>query len=174
MRRSRSSRRWREAHSCAAARHNPRMPSQREQVAVPWPAVGGISGAALMMLGSFLTWFEVETALQSTSTSGLDAGDGKILVLLALGIAAVSGLVLSGTVMPSLVAKVPALLGLIGLVVAFLNYKDYSERADEVSDMFVQGSIGSGIYVAGIGALVALVSGAVKTAPARRADQQVD
>ena len=89
------------------------MRSEREQVAVPWPAIGGLSGAALMMLGSFLSWFEISTALQTTTTSGLDSGDGKIVVILAFAIATISGAVLAGIPLPALVGKLAAVLGLI-------------------------------------------------------------
>jgi hypothetical protein len=124
----------------------------------------GVSGA-LIGLGSFLPWITV----LSLSRSGLDGGldgimtlaIGIILVLVAVASFAGTGLGRGGRIL--------SLFGGLGAVeVAILDGSDVANRIASVSSEYVSGSMGMGLYVVGIGGvlavLVALFGGRQKSA----------
>jgi hypothetical protein len=113
----------------------------------------GASGA-LIGLGSFLPWMTV----LSLSRSGLDGGGDGILtlaigiILVLVAVASFAGTDLGGS------GRILGLFGGLGAVaIAILDGNDVANRITSVSSEYVSGSIGMGLYVVGIGGVLAVL-----------------
>jgi len=128
-----------------------------------------VGGGALVILGSFLTWFTI-LGTSYTGFSTDDSGgskDGPIflflgVLVLAFGIA-------------QLVARKVLALGILAIVVSALallaalaDLGDVSDAMDLADSVGVDASSGPGLWIILIGALIAL-AGAIATVAKRRA-----
>jgi hypothetical protein len=151
--------------------------------------IAGIVGSALAFIGSFLAWVSGEYEGQTETASGMD-GDGMFTLITSL---VAIGLFVFGLVRKnSKIAAISVLPTLITVVIGFLNVFDPERTArssieSEAKDAGFSGaeldqavdeamglyefSPGMGLYVVVVGALVALVAGAMAGLKARSATQ---
>jgi hypothetical protein len=107
-----------------------------------------MGAGALVMLGSLLPWATVSSAFGQISLAGTE-GDGKFT--LGLGAAIIVGFV-GGWVW----LQGPAALGALGL--SAYHVVDVSNNAAEVDSDFVRASVGWGLWLTFIAAIVAVVA----------------
>jgi hypothetical protein len=116
-------------------------------------------GAGLLIFGSFLPWVKASVAFITFEKNGMD-GDGAFTLILGIAAVLVFSLVrgTAGRVL-TLVA------GLLAAAVTFYDIVDVQRLAGEVTSgagsISVDASVGIGLWVCAIGALVVLVGAAV-------------
>lgn len=113
-----------------------------------------LGGAAIVALGSMLTWARVSSDIVDFSVSGLD-GDGMLTLpgAFGFGVLAASSLLRSwsrGRMVAALVVAV-----LVGIVAA-VNVADISSRVSDVETLGFDASIGIGLWLVVAGALAGI------------------
>ena len=128
-----------------------------------------IAGAALMIAGSFLTWFTILGESYTGFSSSGDEGskDGPVFVFLAVLLLAfgIAQLAARKVLAVGIIAIVVAALGLLA---ALADIGDVSEAMDLAESFDVEASSGPGLWIILIGALIAM-GGAIATVAKRRA-----
>lgn len=116
-----------------------------------------IVGGVLVILGSFLNWVSVSAGPFAESKNGIE-GDGKITLILGvlLIVGAVIALKKPGRPWVALVFSVLALL------MGIFEYIDISGDVSDIKDLGLSASVGIGVYIVILGALVGLVSSVLK------------
>lgn len=106
--------------------------------------------AAASILGAFLPWASVSFGGISSSASGFDGGDGKIIVLLAAAAGVIAFMWMQGKL-----AKSGLLLGaMIAMAIcALISVKDFFDIGDAPGAGAVSVSRGIGIYLCLLGTL---------------------
>ena len=116
-----------------------------------------IIGAALLIIGSFMTWISVDVGFAQFSSTGAETTEGKLTVLAG---AILMLLVLTMARDGSLgrISRLTALVAAIfGGVVLLMEYLDVQDRIAEAGDQ-ATATIGSGVWVTSVGAIVALAA----------------
>ena len=111
-------------------------------------------GAALIVIGCFMPWVSATSGFGTVSRSGLDGGDGLLLlpVGILIGVIGVSRLG-AFEISVRLEAAEKVLLIVAAALVVF-NFVTTSSRVSDASNEFVDARVGAGLYVAGIGVAV--------------------
>ena len=113
-----------------------------------WVAAAGV---ALTFLGLLGPWVKV-VGLLSISVSGLDAEDGKLVGLFALG--ALAFLALYAFRKPTLLPlAIAGIFGLLVTAVAGYDLIDIVSSVNEVESEFARASVGWGLYATVLGGL---------------------
>lgn len=129
-----------------------------------------IAGGALMIVGSFLNWFEIDGERFNGFSSGTDSDDGMkdgpAFVVLG-GLAVVFGFV-------QLASKKLLALGIIGIIVsafglmaAFADLSDVNDVVDFGEAFGFDAAAGPGLYVVVLGSVLA-IAGSIATVAKRR------
>ena len=142
-------------------------------VKAPRPAVTTgagmlVLGGALLIAGSFLTWFTVLGESYTGFSSGDEGSkDGPVFVFLAVVVLACG--------LAQLMARKVLALGIVAIVVSALallaalaDIGDVSDVIDLAETLDIEASSGPGLWVILIGALIAM-AGAIATVAKRRA-----
>jgi hypothetical protein len=118
------------------------------------PAAGVVSGAALIVLGSLLPWATAVGGFGiSVSKSGVE-GDGVFTIILGIAIGLVGLTMLQGQNLAR--ARATLIASAIALALIVFEFIDIQARVKDLNeDSTVYASIGMGVWVVGIGALVA-------------------
>lgn len=125
---------------------------RRVQLAAGILVVAGLG----VVIGSFLPWMVVRTALVSLSRNGLEGGgDGIATVVAGVLLGFVGVLILAGR-RPGRTWLGVVLVSGIALGLAAANMADVSNRAESVESELATAGIGSGLYLIALGALVAV------------------
>jgi len=121
------------------------------------PAAAVTIGGAAMVVGSLLPWITV-TAFVTVSRSGLEAGDGLITIILGVAVVLIGLAALaSGRAQFRLLAIA---LGALGLGITAIDYASVQDRIRTLdADIRDLASVGIGLYLVGVGALIALAGG---------------
>ncbi|MDJ0954656.1 MAG: hypothetical protein QNJ81_13345 [Acidimicrobiia bacterium] len=129
---------------------------------------GAVGGGVLLVVGSLITWISVDLGFQAFSATGIETTEGKLT--LAAGIVLIGlGLVqLWRALTPRLFGYLCALTALFGAVVLLFEYLDVLERIREADGTPATASVGLGVWIAAIGALLALAAGAWTVVDERR------
>lgn len=126
----------------------------------PWPISGwvGIGDAVVIAIGTFLPWVEVTAGPVSITRSGLDTGDGKVMLFLALVGAALAVL---GVVLKRLLPCYLLLaLGLIAIVVSAYDIADVQTTGEDLGlGDLIQADAGIGLWICLIGGIGMTTSG---------------
>lgn len=129
------------------------------------PAVVAIlAGAGALILGSFLPWVKASAPFLGTITkSGVEGGDGWILIILAIAILGMCWPVFTRRPLNSGAAFTISILGLLALALGVYEWADVSARADDLGDSApVIATVGAGIYVVVAGALAVIAGGVIE------------
>ncbi|HEX7463723.1 MAG TPA: hypothetical protein VF382_02360 [Actinomycetota bacterium] len=114
-------------------------------------------GGGLVLLGSFLPWATIRSAVLSSpgslSVNGTD-GDGQITLVLALVIVGIGVVGLMGRPRFWLISLIA---GCLAALVAVIDIIDVSRTAGEVESAYLDASVGIGLWVVLAGAVVAVV-----------------
>jgi hypothetical protein len=125
-----------------------------------------IASAFALLLGSTMTWMTVRgpRVNDSTSASGMSIGDGRITVVLAIVLAVLGAGLLTGRLRKLGGTKVAAMGALVagaaGVAVTAIDIADVADRATRLG--VPQGavtSVGTGLWLCFIGALLAVAGG---------------
>lgn len=127
-------------------------------------------GGGLLALGSFLPWLQASVPLiGSISRNGLDGGgDGIITLLLGVVTLIIGAVRMSGSQMPPVLQKSPVVTGIAAVVLVVIDGVSVSERVSDVSSAGASASIGYGLYVCGLGGVLAIIGGLGLRASSRR------
>lgn len=127
-----------------------------------------VGGGALVILGSFLTWFTIlGTSYTGFSSDDSGSKDGPVFLVLGL-------LVLAFGIAQLVARKVLAvgilaiIVSVLSLVAALADIGDVSDAVDLAGTLGVDASSGPGLWIILFGSLVAL-AGAIATVAKRRA-----
>jgi hypothetical protein len=120
-------------------------------------AVVILLGGVLFAVGSFLPWATASSAFASASKSGMEGGDGMITVFLGIVIALLGLMRLQRPGLPGSRAAM-VLLGVIALGLAIFEGANISNRLAETTSAYVVTSVGIGIYVMGVGAVLVIAA----------------
>ena len=123
-----------------------------------WNRAALLAGAALLILGSFMTWISVDLGFASFSSTGTDNIEGKLTAAAGAALVVV-GLTLT---MGGMVGRLSGWVGLavagFGGIVLLLEYLDVRERIAETDPSQASATVGMGVWITGIGAIAALVA----------------
>lgn len=121
----------------------------------PLGPILGLIGGGLVLLGSFMPWASIASGFGSVGVAGTE-GDGKFTLVLGIGVV-VLGVVsrMSGKrlAVPQVIAC--ALAG----IVAVIDISNVSSKLAGVESAFVHASVGPGLYLVLIGAVVGAIGG---------------
>jgi len=118
-------------------------------------ALVALAGGALLALGSVLPWATLSTGLGSTSFAGTE-GDG--MFTLAFGAIALLVAVAGFNGNRGAFATV-AVAGIVALVFVGWEISNMAEGVADVEGDGIRATIGTGLWVAGLGAILAAVGG---------------
>ena len=128
-----------------------------------WMVIGG---AAALVLGSTMPWMHVRgpRVNDATSASGMNIGDGRITVALALLLAVLAAGILTGRMQRIGGVKVAAMGVLVaGAAAVAVTAVDIADVADRASRLGVPAgavtSVGSGLWLCFVGGLLAVAGG---------------
>jgi hypothetical protein len=148
-------------------------PTYGQPSAVVDPARAGLcrvsvmGGAAIVLIGSVLPWASVTTFVGTISVNGTN-GDGVLTLIGALLIAGLAGPALWGLARRGLLIGALVLSALVA-VVALIDIADVSSRvADANGTGLVHASVGFGLWLTLVGAIVATAGTAIALASLRR------
>ena len=131
--------------------------------------VGGwmiVAGAIALLLGSTMTWMTVRgpRVNDSTTASGMNIGDGRITVVLAIVLAVLGAALLTGRMGKLGGTKVAAMGALVagaaGVAVTAIDIADVADRATRLGvPAGAVTSVGSGLWLCFLGALLGVGGG---------------
>ena len=125
-----------------------------------------VAGAFALLLGSTMTWMTVRgpRVNDSTTASGMSIGDGRITVVLAIVLAVLGAGLLTGRLGKLGGTKVAAMGALVagaaGVAVTAIDIADVADRAARLGvPPAAVTSVGSGLWLCFLGALLAVAGG---------------
>lgn len=125
------------------------------------PALVILGGGVLGIAGSFMPWITATVALAGTiERNGIDGGGDGIITLIAGGLALLAGIARlagSGSANASRILAFLAGAAMLGLVV--IDYGTIADRVTEIGSSAAIASVGTGIYVVGLGGILAMLGG---------------
>lgn len=128
-------------------------PEQRQRLGALATTVAG----ALIVVGSFMPWITASSGFGSLSRNGIDGGGDGIITLIVGVIALLVGLSMLAGI--TVAKEAPFILGGIGILMTFIDYRSAADRVSEVDSQYVAASVGTGIWVLGVGSLLCLGAG---------------
>ncbi|MCZ7542306.1 MAG: hypothetical protein M5R40_01630 [Anaerolineae bacterium] len=140
----------------------PQQASHPPQPVPQWPAgrVVLLLGAVALVVGSMLPWVTASTAFMSVSRSGVP-GDGVITLIIGLIVGL--GALIARAKPGKRLGLAYSIFGLIAGAIALLdmtNVGDVVASANE--DTLIYASVGIGLYVVAIGAVLVFVGGLMR------------
>ena len=118
--------------------------------------LGAVAGGALLVIGSLMTWISVDLGVQAFSSTGTETTEGK-LTLAAGVVLVILGLLLArGLIVGRAVNYLAAATAVFGAVVLLFEYLDVRDRVAEAEGTIATAAVGAGVWVAALGALLAL------------------
>ncbi len=116
-------------------------------------------GGGLVLLGSFLTWATVTVGIGSLGVSGTVGvsgtdGDGQITLVLGLVIVGIGVVGLMGRPRFWLISLIA---GCLAALVAVIDIVDVSRTVSQVQGAYMHASVGIGLWVVLVGAVVGVV-----------------
>ena len=143
-----------------------RKPAGRARLAALVVALGSVCAIA----GSFLPWIQAtDPAVGITlSKAGIDGHYAMLVDLLAVISAGVAGVVLLRGQAPTAVAVTLSALALAELVIVIFVGSNLARGVAQLEDAGATAGLGIGLYLAGLGALIAVAGGALMWTQSRR------
>jgi hypothetical protein len=121
------------------------------------PGMGIVAGGALVAVGSILPWVTAVGGFGiSVSRSGIEGGDGLLTIVLGIGIALLGLTMARGEYLSR--ATVTLIASIVALAVVALDYLDITKRITDASSDGVYGSVGVGLWIVGVGAVIGAYS----------------
>ncbi|NND03497.1 MAG: hypothetical protein HKN91_11995 [Acidimicrobiia bacterium] len=117
-----------------------------------------ITGGALLVIGSLMTWISVDVGFQAFSSTGTETAEGKLTLAAGIVLIGVGALLLSGIAAHSAIAYAGAAAAVFGAVVLALEYMDVRARIADADGTGATATIGAGVWIAAVGVLLALAA----------------
>lgn len=129
----------------------------------------GLLGAALLIIGSFLTWAKAGGTLTGGSVNGLSGSNGWGTLIAGLVVGSAAGMLFAG-LRKSWVALALGVAALTGLVLAIFSYVDIGSTSDDLPGLLAGRGVPSeiangavldidtGLWIAIAGAVVGLIA----------------
>ena len=117
---------------------------------------GVLAGGALLIIGSFMTWISVDVGFSSFSATGTADIEGKLTAAAGIVVLLVGIVLLTNTALHGMARYLGLAAALFGAIVLLLEYLQVQERIAETDPAVATATVGLGVWVTGIGALVAL------------------
>lgn len=118
------------------------------------PAATVAIGGVLVVVGSVLPWVTATGAFGiSVSRSGVEGGDGLLTIALGIGIGLLGLTMVRGRNLERW--RVAFIASAVTLALIVLDYFVIQDRIDDLSDDSIFASVGLGVWIVGIGALIA-------------------
>jgi hypothetical protein len=115
-----------------------------------------LGGTGLMVIGSMLPWASQDYVITTTTVHGTSVGGGEFSIVLALVIAALTGLALSRIVGPRKTGIWVLILGVLAISICIANMANVSDVIDQEKSSGITAATGAGTKL-GAGLLVLLV-----------------
>jgi hypothetical protein len=126
------------------------------------PAIIGLAASAVLLASAFLPWFEVSVDFGGVSVSedvsGMDGGDGVLIILFALVAGALALLRLLGKGAPQLGIGM-AVVGLLATVVGLIDLADKDPDTDAALAQLADVNPSVGLWLVILAGLVVAVAG---------------
>ena len=117
---------------------------------------GVLAGGALLIIGSFMTWISVDVGFSTFSATGTADIEGKLTAAAGIVVLLVGAVLLTNTALHGMARYLGLAAAMFGAVVLLLEYLQVQERIAETDPAVATATVGLGVWVTGIGALVAL------------------
>jgi len=115
-----------------------------------------ILGAILLIAGSLLTWISVDVGFASFSSAGTDNIEGKLTAVAGV-VLLLAGLVVTRDDAVGLISRYVGLIAAVfGGIVLMLEYLDVRERIAETDPATATATVGMGVWVTAVGAIVGI------------------
>jgi hypothetical protein len=125
-----------------------------------------LGGAAALLVGSTMPWLEVRGPRvdDAWSSTGMQIGDGRITIVLALVLAVLGALIVTGRMSrmggPKVAAMGALVAGASALAVSAVDIADVAERASRLGvPPGAVSDVGNGLWLAFVGSLLAVCGG---------------
>ena len=120
--------------------------------------LSAIGGGVLLVVGSLMTWVSVDLGFRAFSVAGGETTEGKLTLAAGALLIVLALLQLRRARSPRLLGYPAAATAVFGSVVLLLEYLDVLERIREAEGTPATATVGLGVFVAGMGALIALIA----------------
>jgi len=143
-----------------------RKPAGRARLAAVVVALGSVCAIA----ASFLPWIQATDPAAGITLSkvGIDGHYAMLVDLLAVISAGIAGIVLLRGQAPTVVAVTLSALALAELVIVIFVGSNLARGVAQLEDAGATAGLGIGLYLAGLGALIAVAGGAFMWIQSRR------
>ena len=129
---------------------------------------GAIGGGLLLVVGSLMTWISVDLGFQAFSAAGTETTEGKLTLGAGIVLILIGLVQLARSLAPRAFGLLALATATFGFVVLVLEYLDVLDRIREADGTPATATVGLGVWVAALGALLALGSAAWATVDERR------
>jgi hypothetical protein len=161
---------------CGSALATPAAPEAESLARETTVQAGGwiaVAGGLLLVAASLLPWFTASTVAGSISRNGMQLGknssfsiDGVVVLVLGLEVAIVGISRVREFAVPSWAGRSPIVAGLIAGYILLVNWSSLDQLVHTVERSGVStASLGMGLYVGVVGALVAIAGGLAMRPP---------
>ncbi len=118
--------------------------------------LGAVSGGVLLVIGSLMTWISVDLGFSAFSATGIETIEGKLTLAAGVVLIGLGAVQLWRALAPRVVSFLAAVSAMFAGVVLFLEYLDVLDRIREAEGTIATAKVGSGVWIAAAGALLAL------------------
>ena len=120
--------------------------------------LGAVSGGVLLIVGSLMTWVSVDLGFRAFSATGRETTEGKLTLATGVVLIVIALLQMRPVNARRLLGYLAVAAALFGSVVLLLEYLDVLERIREAEGTPATAVVGTGVFVAALGAAAALVA----------------
>lgn len=121
-----------------------------------WKPALAMVGGLLVLVGSFLTWVTVDLGFATFSSTGMETNDGKLTASAAVVILLAGVFLATRGLLGTIAGYVGMLASFFAAIVLANDYLDVRERIADAPAGQATAAIGIGVWLAGIGCLVAI------------------
>lgn len=145
------------------------MPVRPARPPVTVGAIGLLLGGALLIIGSFVTWFSLLGIDVTGFTSGSDdtVRDGPLFLTLGI-VVVIFGVVLLALKRVLGVAIAGVVVGVVAVIAALADLGDVSNAQDTALDAGIDFTIGPGLYLCVVGGVLSIAGGVIAIVKRRR------
>lgn len=118
--------------------------------------LGAVAGGALLVIGSLMTWISVDLGFRAFSSTGTETTEGKMTLAAGVVLVVLGLLLVRGIVAGRAVNYLAAATAVFGAVVLLFEYLDVRARVAEADGTVATAAVGVGVWIAALGALLAL------------------
>lgn len=135
---------------------------------INWGGAIALVGGALAIIGAFMPWISATAFLGTISRNGIDGGGDGIFAILVGLVVAFAGIALLARSGRPIVARVTAIVASLFLGwLAIVDMGSVNERVAALNTTYTTGSVGTGLYLLILAAVLGLIGGLVRPSAQR-------